>query len=443
MDVISLAPPSTIRMAQLADLPVEVVTRIITHALPEGFESLALSCKDIYRLCTPYIARHNLLRKQFDWVAYCPNPSAVRNDPLWRPLHNAFGLLERIADEPNVACYIRQAEFTWDSFKPGITMPPNVPDIDDGGPVLELLADSAFLRRAGLDYRDFYSRIAQDLPWFWEPAEVSDKLLNIIAADARHPLRSPASLANLTRLDVDMHPPRELIKGVDFVKLWPLLTLPEMRTFRVERLVASGLPGRQVPPGLGERLQHAYMLYSYVDQSIMAQLLRASVQLETLAYSHCALPDDTMSVPWDFGSFLHMLECETGSHLQRLYVEGHCPLAPDAFSIRRFRQLRKLILPLEFFKCSMSYAAQKMGKSLAGLTKNDIHKLGLQLGNFIPASVTEVTLLSPGHDSHVKVLEVLFYEFAALRATLLPALKRIVLECVIYESSGPEAAYMA
>ncbi|KAK6828382.1 hypothetical protein PG987_011723, partial [Apiospora arundinis] len=97
----------------LGHLPVELLVQVIPHTLPEGFESLALTCKDIYRLCRPYIGHHNLLRRQFHQFRYSSSsfPARVPDDTLWQPIRNAFDLLERIAAEPVVASYIPHADF--------------------------------------------------------------------------------------------------------------------------------------------------------------------------------------------------------------------------------------------------------------------------------------------------------------------------------------------
>ena len=52
-------------------LPVEVLEQVISHTLPEGFESLALTCKFLYTLCIPFLEHHNTLRRHFRDFRYC------------------------------------------------------------------------------------------------------------------------------------------------------------------------------------------------------------------------------------------------------------------------------------------------------------------------------------------------------------------------------------
>lgn len=205
----SLAPRPA-ALSGLTDLPPELLLRIVSAVIPEGLESLALSCKDIHQLCKPFLEHHNLLRAQFHRFEYQLRSTRVLQDPLWRPLRNAFDLLERIAAEPVVARYIQHADLCWDSYPSTYSLPPEVPEQDIGGPVVELFANSPYLRRAGLDWWDYYSRVAEGydrsrpirfsqhaavffltllpnaksllLPRYWQPTEEIDKLTSVIVA---------------------------------------------------------------------------------------------------------------------------------------------------------------------------------------------------------------------------------------------------------------------
>ncbi|KAK6828383.1 F-box domain protein [Apiospora arundinis] len=90
--------------------------------------------------------------------------------------------------------------------------------------------------------------------------------------------------------------------------------------------------------------------------------------------------------------------------------------------MRNYPQLRELALAPEIFWCHISNAVQKVGKDIGDLNDEDAGALGLRLGDLIPASVTHLTLSSKGCLEHVKVLQVLFHDFDALKATRLPSL---------------------
>ncbi|KAK8868418.1 F-box domain protein [Apiospora arundinis] len=91
----------------------------------------------------------------------------------------------------------------------------------------------------------------------------------------------------------------------------------------------------------------------------------------------------------------------------------------------------------------MSNTAEKVGKDIGDLNDEDAGALGLRLGDLIPAPVTDLTLPSEGCLEHIKVLQVLFHDFDALKATRLPSLEQIVLHCEgNYDSeTHPDPAY--
>ncbi len=57
---------------------------------------------------------------------------------------------------------------------------------------------------------------------------------------------------------------------------------------------------------------------------------------------------------------------------------------------------------------------------------------GLLIGDLVPASVSQLSLISPGTDAHAQALEVLFRYFAARKDSQLPALEEIHLSCTAH-----------
>jgi len=138
----------------LTYLPTELLEKVIAHTLPEGFESVALSCKQIHATCTPFIQNHNTLHARFHDFNYYENTSEVI-----KTIRTAFDVITRIAIEPVVARNIRHADFAMDSrFTQGRPRE-LLADVHSGGTVLELLANSPHLRQAGLDWQEFYATI--------------------------------------------------------------------------------------------------------------------------------------------------------------------------------------------------------------------------------------------------------------------------------------------
>ena len=146
----------------LINLPPELLELIIIHTLPEGFEAFSLTCKSIFSMCSPFITHHNLLRKDFSVFRYSRESGGSRHD-IW----TAFDLLARIAAEPVIGRYIRDAEFKMDSTflqkreRPDLEI--DVEDVDYGGAVAQLLAESAYLRLAGLEWEEYWAQMKAEL----------------------------------------------------------------------------------------------------------------------------------------------------------------------------------------------------------------------------------------------------------------------------------------
>src|SRR5690348_3352308 len=142
----------------LTNLPAELLDIIVQCSLPEGFENLATTCKRLYARCEPFIRRHNELRSRFRSFSYGSDNLRAASD-----------LLQLIATDRVVAKYIRNARFSNDSLSIGDGSPswPNyvprsVPSIEDGGLIVQLFAESSYLQRAELDWRDYYNTFAED-----------------------------------------------------------------------------------------------------------------------------------------------------------------------------------------------------------------------------------------------------------------------------------------
>ncbi|KAL8976270.1 MAG: hypothetical protein Q9205_007687 [Flavoplaca limonia] len=73
-----------------------------------------------------------------------------------------FDIIIRIAVDPIIARYVMHADFAWDSSSQN--RPRDLlADILRGDAVLKLLATSAELKQAGLDWREYYAQIEEDL----------------------------------------------------------------------------------------------------------------------------------------------------------------------------------------------------------------------------------------------------------------------------------------
>lgn len=193
--------------SSLLQLPEELLNVIVQATIPEGVESLATTCHALHRLCTPFLKRHNFLRTHFHHFAYNTYPPDSR---LLKYNPGAYDLISHIAKDPIIARYITHADLHCDTWPPRARPLPSMPDIDDGGPLVALFANSPALRMAGLEWREYYVLIQEELddtdryrysqhaaaflltllpnlsvatlklPRHWEASETSDRLIRAI-----------------------------------------------------------------------------------------------------------------------------------------------------------------------------------------------------------------------------------------------------------------------
>lgn len=464
----------------LTSLPTELLDEIILHSLPEGFEGVALTCRKLYNLCTPSIERHNQLRKRFRDFTYLKYPN---RDGL-PSMHNqqAINLIQDIARDPVVARYIRHADFTYDTWprraRPRRAMPDQLlPDPDLDEPVVSLFAESPCLREAGLDWREYYALIQEDLvgsgrysqhaaaflltllpnitslklPCPWRPCETADKLIHVIlrgAVDRPSPSSSPSdrppSLAQITKFE-PYSGSGPLGYGFDLAEAVPFLALPKLRWFRAHRCVARNDASIAIAASedagrpAGAALEVAHFVESSLDDVAIAIFLRRTPNLKELAFSNCVI-EGQASQNWDVCSFVAAIEREAGSYLESLKIETDDfggPLAPGRLSMRGFQRLRRLHLPLEIVEYNLATDVSARSKEL---TDQELGELQRLTDILVPASVSELSLYSRDWvpDRHeMALIRVMFFNFAARKDGWVPALEDVRL----FPGSKKDGAY--
>lgn len=414
----------------LTGLPTELLLKVIPHVLPEGFESLALTCRTIYELCTPFIERHNHLRSQFQKFRY----REASRDPLLSPIRTAFDLIKRIAIEPIVARYIRDADFNRDSFPHRARLRQVVQDVQRGGPVVTLLAESPYLGQAGLDWKEYYARIKEDLkhsheysqdaaafiltllpnvktltlPQLWKPLDKTEKLLDVIVRETKQshfPWDRP-SLAQVTRFVSHNSSLPGHRFGLD--KAVPFLALPHVRWFRGPSSVAIGdaslaLVSKDPYLRYGETLETAHLVGCCIDEVAITDFLKHTPRLRMLRYSHSTRWDDDQD--WNICKFVTAIEREAGSYLEELCIsiaELRGSITPGRASMRGFQRLQKLEFPLEIVMCNFTDAVSRVATPNESLTDQGLDKFEPFIGDLVPASVSHLSLRSSGTDHYEK-----------------------------------------
>ncbi len=457
----------------LTRLPTELLEIIITHVLPEGFESVAVSCRKIYALCIPFIQHHNALRSRFHHFTYHkdqfdPSPAIV----------TAGELLRRIAVEPVVARYIRYADFKSDSPRSyiiplGLIGDAHWREDDCREDVIRLFATSPYLEQAGLDWKEYLDKIEEErsvnrysqhaaaflltllpnverliLPRYWKPLDATDKLIDAVVHKAKqsHSFSDRPSLAQITRFE----PYVSLVPQDRFDLGWarPFLALPRIRSFRGPSCVLMDDNDKDIVPrdphcGFGETLESISFVACCVDEVGIANFLKDTKRLKTLKYSH-STKYNVSPQHWSICKFMEAIERQVGSHLVELSVSIREPfgsLAPGKVSMRGFACLRQLEFPLEIVMCNITAAACQVStpnKTLVeGSSDHELDCGALFIGDLVPASVSILSLISRGTDHHDKALDAMFRDFPARKETTLPALKEIHLIC----PSGADDAY--
>jgi len=377
-------------------------------------------------------------------------------------------LIVRIAVEPIVARYIRTADFKVDNFFTSGQPREFNPDIDYGDTVLRLLAGSPYLVQVGLDWKEYYNEIEEDLqasrysqraaaflltllpnvetvslPHRWKPVSTTDKLIDAVVRKAKQshylPCDTP-SLAQTTEFSVGQQ------ERSDLASASPFLALPHIRSFHSFNCVAMDDGGHKricasKDPycGFAKTLKSVRFISCCIDDVGIADFLKHTPRLRMLMYSHSTKGNGgPYDREWDICKFVTAIEREVGSHLVELSVsicELRGSIAPGKASIRDFQRLQKLEFPLEIASCNMTAAAYSVEGST---TEHEIDSCEPSIiGDLVPASVSQLSLISRGTDGHEKALERMFRDFAAQKDSQLPALWDIHLSC----PSGADDTY--
>lgn len=393
-------------------------------------------------------------------------------------IRTAFDLITRIAIEPIVARYVRNADFKVDSFFIRDRFREFNSDVHCDDAVIRLLVHSPYLKQAGLDWQEYYTEIKKDLqaahysqhaaaflltllpnvetlalPLRWKPLSVTDKLIDVFSRKAKESHRFPCDTPSLAQT-TEFEPSVSLGPQERFDLAWasPFLALPHMRSFRGPSCVAmkddshknthaSKDPYRG---SFGETLENVHLVSCCIDEVGIADFLKHTKRLRTLRYSHSTKDnDDPHDEDWDICKFVTAIEHEAGSHIEGLSVsirELRGSITPGRALMRGFQRLRKLELSLEIAMCNIIAAAV----CRTAITSNeslivedgspDHHELNDDepfIGDLVPASVSQLSLISCGTIDHATALDVMFRHFAARKKSTLPALEEIHLSCPV------------
>jgi hypothetical protein len=448
----------------ISHLPTELLENIIMHVVPEGFESLAVTCRRIYAICIPFIDRHNTLRQRFRRFTYYKDPKVRFN------LAAAFDLITRIAVEPCVARYVRVANLWHDrhDMSARYRLHELYTDFPYRDAVMRLFADSIYLKQAGLDWQEYYADMMKDLeaprysqhaaaflltllpnvenlrlPKEWKPLGATNKLIDAVVRRANHSHLSHdrLSLAQVIRFDLSVGLGPQSHCALDWAS--PFLALPRVRSFFGRSCAAindsshKSMAFKNPCSSFATTLETVHLHSCCIDEVSIADFLKHTTRLTTLRYSHMTKRNDPQD--WNICEFVAAIERETGSHLEGLSVsicELRGSVPPGRASMRGFQRLQKLELPLEIAICNMNAAAACQAvttpneSSVNEDISTDRHEPEDKqsfMGDLVPASVSHLSLVSSGTDGHAEALDFMFRDFATKKESTLSALEEIFL----------------
>jgi hypothetical protein len=451
----------------LAGLPQELFDMIIEYSLPSSIENLATTCKTIYALCAPLIERHNELRSRFrdfryQYYAHNLSPHKVGQ------VVAASDLIKLIAIDPTAARYIKSADLVDDSrfFRHvrardrtfGGPQKP-VPSVQEGGDIVQLFANSTYLKRAGLDWRDFYSTFAQDvredrysqhgsvflltlleytekltIPGSWRPDAATNQLLNVLVNEARQNSLSSSisALGSVSSFIGHLWEPERGQWGLNFAE--PFLALPQLKSFSAPASTATGthLPSLAFPglPQFSDTLQVACLHNCCFDDEGITRFLKHTPRLATLIYSH-GTPHAFPPPDWNICMFINAVAREAGSHLVELSVTDvgtRGSILPGKVNAQGFQKLQKFEFPLDLVLCNID------GVGVTGNIASSFKILFNGSWNpfvhaMIPPSLTHLMLKSKAFRPHDKALDALFRNFRAVRKTQWIGLQEVHIDC--------------
>jgi hypothetical protein len=437
------------------ELPTELMQQIIPYTLPEGFESLALTCKLLYTLCSPFVEHHNNLRFHFRKFEYNKTNKDFRefryhHDLLRFPdtATSAYSLISRIAIEPVVAGYILEADFSLDSHIYDRIPPPlreralHETWRDRGEAVRQLFANSLYLREAGLDWEEYYNTMMEDVNSWRRSEHAAAFLLTLlpnleVLTPEFSEFRSPAPQKLITTiLEIARRNPHGNASlaqvnaysgSCDIPWIPSLLALP-----RIKRFWGHGHMGKYVGNNINESgyletdskstLEVAGFTDASADLAALTSFLKYAPCVKSLTFWHSTKAHEGHQ-DWDLCRFISTVQREVGSHLEHLGVinfELHCSITSESPDLRGFERLKRLELPLDIVLCYLK---------ASDTADSELLDPGSLLSRIVPASVSVLSLLSPGKSPHDKALKLLFRDFANRKKVQTPNLKEISLTC--------------
>lgn len=162
-----------------------------------------------------------------------------------------------------------------------------------------------------------------------------------------------------------------------------------------------------------KNLETIWLQNASMDEVELSTLLRRTPCLKTLRFMPFTEEDSRKD--WDLCKFVMTIERIVGNQLVNLCIAlneaFYTPIAPGQASLRGFKKLKRLALPLDIVLCNLAAGSSRTPQSL--------------IQDFIPASVTHFAFGSSGlMDGDADAIAIMFRGFA-ISKPLVPSLQEI------------------
>lgn len=364
-------------------------------------------------------------------------------------IQTAIGLIRFIANEPAVAHYIQEADFTLDTIghnhsEKHYASEQQIPEVEADDPVVRLFAKSFYLKQAGLTWKAFYATIETTLkppspglwishstfsmhaavfaltllpnvkritlPMRWFPDTLCHTLIGAIIRQttSRHPNCRTPSLARVTSLTNSPPQPGFYLRFA-LEQTSPFVGLPLLQSLDMTHCTVVGdCITRSVSADRysGSSTSMKAVAFHNLDTSgdDITKFLRQFPHLESFRVSGDA---GGLSRSNNNYKLITTLGRTVGSHLTALSVVGGGLGRRRDFGrsfLRDFRALKRLELSLDMLWCAIpSSRARREPAQVRRSVEEAMERLSvarLPIDDFMPISVRGVSLVSrdSGHD---------------------------------------------
>ncbi|KAK3634935.1 hypothetical protein LTR56_005816 [Elasticomyces elasticus] len=455
-------------MSQLLALPAELLDAVMGYTLPDGLESLVLSCKKIYSVAKDHVHTHELYKRRWRNFHYGNTDHGIRV-----PIQ----LLLAIANDPLVARYIQTADF-WQKMQDDDAFVESTELVlmndTSMAAIGSLLKQSHYLRQAKQDPSRWLANMRNNdddqdcrywanlctailltllpdlreltLPREWrhlpDPRDSDDasdpyfakelwSVLDLIPREATSASWPLASLSKLQRVlpygNINYDDKNAL------EELSPFLSLDSLEELHASNCVAvdddfTGYPFHWRYPVRLSNLRTIELAGCCIDSEGIAALVAHTPKLETLKYSH-ATKWHGCQYDWSAGEFVSTIAQHCGTTLKELavtidYLSGM--IETGVTSMQAFLCLESVELDIMIFAGPPAESGKRQGLDTEDY-KIDISQVP-RLTDILPQTMKHVKLFVPSHtgdadnDIEFDILASLFRQYATQQSLCQPDL---------------------